>query len=70
MTTSSTSLGVNPQDYANSPNVAVDENAEKGSGELSHGDKGEGNSKDRTVHEELTKRGTQKVPPIAQTVGT
>lgn len=49
---------------------AVDENAEKGSGELSHGDKGEGNSKDRTVHEELTKRGTQKVPPIAQTVGT
>lgn len=49
---------------------AVDENAEKGSGELSHGDKGEVNSKDRTVHEELTKRGTQKVPPIAQTVGT
>lgn len=49
---------------------AVDENAEKGSGELSHGDKGEGKSKDRTVHEEVTKRGTQKVLTIAQTVGT
>lgn len=49
---------------------AVDENAEKGSGELSHGDKEEGKSKDRMVHEEVTKRGTQKVPTIAQTVGT
>lgn len=47
-----------------------DENAEKGSGELSHGDKEEGKSKDRMVHEEVTKRGTQKVHTIAQTVGT